>query len=176
MHTYELKDYIVDLENYKIFMKKTKQVVQCSQEVAEYLCQAHWSEQYNRRKHKDVLSLEHLVYHDGSGTSIADSIAAKDNTEKEVIRNQIMLEIDEMIDTLPEKLQVVYRAYFVDGEKCIEIAKMMGCTNDTVTHRKNKLAEKLHKFAEQQDYEIEDFERDQKQYIIFCIRTKKRQI
>ena len=161
MNTWDIGLYIVDRESNKILIKKTGEIVECSEEVANFLCKNYWNEQYNNRKHKDVISIETPIHHqDDNLVTIGDLLVSKEDTERDVVRNQIMSEIEEMIETLPEKLQVVYRAYFVDGEKCIDIAKLMSCTNDTVTHRKNKLAEKLHKFAEKQGYEIEDFERD----------------
>lgn len=161
MAVYEFNNYLIDIESRKILIKDSGQITECSEEVIDYLCKSLWNEQYNNRKHKDVISIETPIHHqDDNLVTIGDLLVSKEDTERDVVRNQIMSEIEEMIETLPEKLQVVYRAYFVDGEKCIDIAKLMSCTNDTVTHRKNKLAEKLHKFAEKQGYEIEDFERD----------------
>ena len=154
-NAYIFSDYIVDPETNKVLIKSSGQIVQCSDEVADFICKSYWNEQYNNRKHKDVLSYDAPINED---QSIKDLLVSKDNTEGLAIKEQELSEINEMIASLPKKLQDMYRYYYSDGKKCIDIAKLMDCTNDTVTHRKNKLAEKLHKFAEERGYEIEDFE------------------
>ena len=60
------------------------------------------------------------------------------NELEQVVTQETMRQIYEAIDTLPAKMQQVFKLYYVEGKKYAEIAKVMHTSNDTVRQQKER--------------------------------------